>query len=75
MLELEEFQDFPSLSPIIEKINKFLAKDKLAKIHKLVAELEELLADKSLVVPITYILSIFAEKSVEFISKQLIIKL
>jgi hypothetical protein len=72
MLNLEEFDD-NNLILIVDKLNQYLEKSKIAKVSKLIDELEDLLINQeSLAIPITYILSILAEKNFELISERLI---
>jgi len=74
MFNSEDFNDYPSLKTIVLKINKFLEKDKIAKVSKLIEDLENLLTNEAFVVPITYILSVFAESKIELINNKLIQK-
>ncbi|MFX1316957.1 MAG: hypothetical protein ACFE9T_13935 [Promethearchaeota archaeon] len=72
MFNLEEFEN-GNLIFIVDKLNKYLEKNKLTKISKLLEELEELLdKQENFAVPITYILSILAESNFELISESLI---
>ncbi|MFX0041323.1 MAG: hypothetical protein ACFE8L_00285 [Candidatus Hodarchaeota archaeon] len=72
MFNLEEF-DNNNLILIVDKLNQYLKKNKIAKVSKLIDELEDLLINQeSLAIPITYILSILAEKNFELISERLI---
>ncbi len=72
MFNIDDFDDYPVLKPIIIKINKFLDKGKIGKVSKLIDELEKLIDDEVLAVPITYILSVIAEDYTELIEETLI---
>jgi len=72
MFNLEEFEN-NILIFIVDRLNKYLEKNKITKVSKIINELEDLLINQeSLAVPITYILSILAEKNFELISESLI---
>ena len=75
MFKIEDFDEYPILKPTIIKINKFLDKGKITKVSKLIDELEKLLDDEDLAVPITYVLSMIAEDNAELIEKTLIQKI
>ena len=51
MFVLDDFQEYPDLQNIIIKINKFLIKNKIDKVSKLIEELEYLLENSELTVP------------------------
>ncbi|MFX0036778.1 MAG: hypothetical protein ACFE9I_14205 [Candidatus Hermodarchaeota archaeon] len=74
MFNLDEFENSPILEKV-EKLNKYLIKNKSDKIQKAIKELENLLDQRKDIVPITYILSILAENRLELISEQLIQKI
>ncbi|MFX0024790.1 MAG: hypothetical protein ACFE8M_00125 [Candidatus Hermodarchaeota archaeon] len=74
MFNLEEFKDNAILESIVGKLNKYLSKNKVEKVPKLVEELEGLLNEDSLILPVTYILSVLAEENFKFISKDIIEK-
>ena len=74
MFNLEDFEKFEPLYPIIDKLNKNLAKNKLEKVSNLIGELQLLLEEEEFVVPITYILSILVEKESYFLNEELIKK-
>jgi len=74
MLNLEDFKDSLILEKV-DKLNKFLSKNKIDKISKLINEFKFLLDEKKYNVPITYILSILAENRIELISEGLIQKI
>ena len=74
MFNLEEFEN----NIIIEKVNKlnrYLNKNKIDKISKVLKEFLNLLNQPEYVVQITYILSILAENKIELISEALIQKM
>ncbi|MFX1259423.1 MAG: hypothetical protein ACFFAN_16330, partial [Promethearchaeota archaeon] len=75
MFNAEDFQDYPHLKNLVEKLNNFIYKGKVDKVPKLINELESLLENPELVVPITYFLSIIAEKNIELITERLILKI
>ncbi|MHA1436909.1 MAG: hypothetical protein ACTSPD_04990 [Promethearchaeota archaeon] len=72
MFKVEDFYDTPILRNIIVKLNKFQVKNKVSKISKIIKELEDLIYDDHLIVKITYIFSIIAEKNIELISPKLV---
>ncbi|MFW9827300.1 MAG: hypothetical protein ACFFEY_06915 [Candidatus Thorarchaeota archaeon] len=74
MFNLEKFENSPILEKV-DKLNKFLSKNKIDKIAKILNELQNLLGQENLGVPITYILSILAEKKIEVISEGLLEKI
>jgi hypothetical protein len=67
MINLDDFEKFGAIKPIIEKINKYYAKNKKDKILKLLGDLSELMDQEENLIPITYIFSLIAEKDVELI--------
>jgi len=72
MFNLKEFEN-NYLIFIVDRLNKYLEKNKITKVSKIINELEDLLINQeSLAIPITYILSILAEKNFELISESLI---
>ena len=75
MFDVEEFEEYPSLRNIVEKINKIYSKQKIEKVVKLIDDLENLLKNSDLTVSITYILSIIAENNVDLIKERLIEKI
>ncbi|MFW9898377.1 MAG: hypothetical protein ACFFDO_03870, partial [Candidatus Thorarchaeota archaeon] len=75
MFDVEEFEEYPSLRNIVEKINKIYSKQKIEKVAKLIDDLENLLENSDLVVSITYILSIIAENNVDLIKERIIEKI
>ncbi|MFX0082230.1 MAG: hypothetical protein ACFE94_10815 [Candidatus Hodarchaeota archaeon] len=74
MFNLKEFQDNLVLEPIVDKLNKFLSKNKTQKVIKVIEELESLLDKSELAIPITYILSILAEHNIDLITERIIQK-
>ena len=70
MFNLREFEDNLALEPIVDKLNKFLSKNKIQKIAKTIEELELLLDQPDQRVPITYILSVLAENNINLISER-----
>lgn len=74
MFDIEEFEEYPSIQEIIEKINKFVLKNKIIKISKIVDDLEDLLENQEYLIQVTYILSILAENT-KLINESLIQKI
>jgi len=74
MFNLKEFQNDLVLEPIINKLNKFLSKNKSPKVIKVIEELESLLDQSEYAVPVTYILSILAEHETDLITERIIQK-
>ena len=64
MLDVEEFQDYPALKIIVDKINKIYFKRKIEKVPKLINDLENLLKNQDLGVPINYSYGKIREKSI-----------
>ena len=75
MFNLEEFERDQVIYPIVEKLSKFLDKNKTAKAEKVIEQLEQLLKEQEHIVPITYILSILAEHDFELISESIFKKI
>ena len=75
MFDVEDFSTNEILEQIVLKLNKAFDKNKSAKIPKFISQLEDLLSKDDLVVPVTYILSVIAEHSIEFIPEKLIKKI
>ena len=71
MLNLEEFERDQVIYPLVEKLNKFLDKNKTAKAEKVIEQLDHLLKEQEHIIPITYILSILAEHDFELISESI----
>jgi len=71
MFNLEEFERDQVIYPIVEKLSKFLDKNKTAKAEKAIEQLDQLLKEQKHIVPITYILSILAEHDFELISESI----
>jgi len=74
MFNLKEFQNDLVLEPIVDKLNKFLSKNKTQKVIKVIEELESLLDQSEHAVPITYIFSILAEHDAYLITERIIQK-
>ncbi|MFX0142151.1 MAG: hypothetical protein ACFFDN_51410, partial [Candidatus Hodarchaeota archaeon] len=74
MFNLEEFENNLILEKV-DKLNKYLSKNKTDKISKVVDELEGLLDQQELAVPITYIFSILSENRIKLISEELLQKI
>ena len=74
MFNLEEFKDSLILEKI-DKLNKYLLKNKVDRISKLLNEFLSLIEQQEYVVPITYIFSILAENNVELIPEGIIKKI
>ncbi|MBD3340473.1 MAG: hypothetical protein GF353_15265 [Candidatus Lokiarchaeota archaeon] len=72
MFDEQEFQEYPSIIGTIKKLNKFFEKQKLSKLGKKIHELLSLIEDPKLAIPITYVLSIIAEKETKLISQEII---
>lgn len=71
MFNLEEFERDQVIYPIVEKLSKFLDKNKTAKAEKVIEQLDQLLKEQEHIVPITYILSILAEHDFALISESI----
>ncbi|MFX0022801.1 MAG: hypothetical protein ACFE9S_10765, partial [Candidatus Hermodarchaeota archaeon] len=74
MFNLEEFENELILDKV-DKLNKYLNKNKLDKVSKILVEFLSLLDQQDYVVPITYIISILAENKITLLSKELIKKI
>jgi len=74
MFNLKEFQNDLVLKPIVDKLNKFLDKNKIQKVTKVIEELGFLLDQPEKVVATTYILSILVEHDSELIIKEIVDK-
>jgi len=72
MFNLEDFREYSTLFPFVEKINRYLKKEKLDKVSQIVGHLKSLLQEKGFAIPITYIFSILAEKEISFIQEGLV---
>ena len=75
MFNLKEFQNDSVLEPIVDKLNKFLSKNKTQKVIKVIEELETLLDQPENVVSATYILSMIVEHDSELITEGIIQKI
>lgn len=74
MFNLEEFENDLILKKV-DKLNKYLEKNKVDKISKILNEFQSLLDQQDYTVQITYILSIIAENRSDLISEGLIQKI
>jgi hypothetical protein len=74
MFKLEEFGNNLILEKV-DKLNKYLSKNKVDKISRILDEFQNLLDKQEYVVTITYIISVLAENRVELISERLIQKI
>ncbi len=74
MFNLEEFDNELILEKA-NKLNKFLNKNKLDKVSKIIDEFPNLLDQEDYIVPITYIISILAETKITLISEELLDKI
>ncbi len=74
MFDLEDFQQYPSLIPIIKKLEKVINKQNNSKIVKELNKLEELIKEKDLQIPISYILSLVVENYPDTLSEALLQK-
>ncbi|MFX1454900.1 MAG: hypothetical protein ACFFDB_05945 [Promethearchaeota archaeon] len=72
MFNLKEFQNSVVLEPLVEKLNKFINKNKTQKIIQLIYELDKLLDQQEYRVPVTYILSILAENNIDLIPNDIV---
>ncbi|MFX0104320.1 MAG: hypothetical protein ACFE75_02375 [Candidatus Hodarchaeota archaeon] len=74
MFNLEEFQNSLILDKV-DKLNKYLSKNKIDRIIKILEEFQDLLDQQKHLVPITYILSILAENNINLISDGILQKI
>lgn len=74
MINLEDFDNELILEKA-DKLNKYLNKNKLGKVSKILDEFISLLDQQDYVVPITYIISILAENKITLLSEELINKI
>ncbi|MBN1214867.1 MAG: hypothetical protein JXA99_05425 [Candidatus Lokiarchaeota archaeon] len=75
MFNIEDFQNYSIIIPIIKKINKYLEKGKHSNISPQIEELKRYLDHDTLSVPITYIFSVLAENYPELFNLELIDKI
>ncbi|KKM62744.1 hypothetical protein LCGC14_1518520, partial [marine sediment metagenome] len=71
MFNLKEFEENSVLVPIVEKLNRFLNKNKTQKVTKLLEELVSFFDQSELIVEIIYILSIIAEHDIDLITPEI----
>ncbi|HEA71077.1 MAG TPA: hypothetical protein ENH98_04020, partial [archaeon] len=74
MFNLKEFEENSVLVPIVEKLNRFLSKNKTQKVTKLLEELVNFLDQSELIVEVIYILSIIAEHDIDLITPEIFLK-
>lgn len=72
MFNLEDFREYPTLFPFVEKLNKYLKKEKSEKVSQIIEDINSFLQEKQLIIPITYLYSVLAEKDISYISKDII---
>jgi len=74
MFNLDEFENTIILEKV-DKLNRFLNKNKLSKASKIIHELELLLDHEEHSVPITYLFSVLAEENFNLIPNNLFQKI
>lgn len=74
MFDLADFKNSIILEKV-EKLNRFLIKNKISKVSKVIDELESLLDNHSHDVQVVYVLSVLAENNVDLITEGLIEKI
>ena len=72
MFNPEDFREYTAVIPLVEKINKYLKKEKADKVSQIIGEFRSLLEKKDLAIPITYIFSILAENDASVISSDMV---
>jgi hypothetical protein len=72
MFNLGEFEQDQVIYPLVEKLNKFLDKNKTEKAEKVIKQLEELLLENKYAIAVSYILSILAENNFTLINEGII---
>ena len=72
MFNLEEFEKDQVLYSLVEKLNKFLDKNKTEKVKLIVEQLNDLLEQQESEIQITYILSVLAEQDFTLIGKNIL---
>ncbi|MFX1413607.1 MAG: hypothetical protein ACFFA2_07165 [Promethearchaeota archaeon] len=75
MFNLEDFKGNEILENIVGKLNKYLNKNKVEKVHKIIKDLNVLLEQEDNRILITYILSVLAENNFNYISDDLLEKI
>ena len=72
MFNSEEFRDYITIIPLVEKLNKYFKKNKLDKIPQIIEDLNSLLQDENVAIPVTYIFSILVERDPSLIPFEII---
>ncbi|MGM0469845.1 MAG: hypothetical protein ACQERB_13675 [Promethearchaeati archaeon] len=72
MFNIDDFEAFPELHSEINKLNKYIRKDKRSKLTSLMEDFKKLLKEERLKVPITYVLSIVIEEYPEIYDQNFI---
>ena len=72
MFNLEEFDKYPVIYSLVEKLNKLLDKNKTEKVKLIVEQLNNLLEQQENEIQVTYILSILAEQDFTLIGKNIL---
>ena len=72
MFDIDNFSDYEDFQSYVEKLNKYLRKDKERKIFKIFDDFKEFIEEEKYITPITFILSILAEEKIELIRKDII---
>jgi hypothetical protein len=72
MFNLDDFREYTTIFPFVEKLNKYLRKEKSEKVKQIIVEMKDLLHERQFAIPITYIFSILAEKDLSYISDDLV---
>lgn len=75
MFNLEDFRDNEILKSIVEKLNKYLNRNKVEKVKKITEELNILLEEENNRILITYILSVLAENNFMYLSEDILEKI
>ncbi|MBY9015063.1 MAG: hypothetical protein KGD68_05155 [Candidatus Lokiarchaeota archaeon] len=69
---MEEFDKYPVIYSLVEKLNKLLDKNKTEKVKLIVEQLNNLLEQQENEIQVTYILSILAEQDFTLIGKNIL---
>jgi len=75
MFDSEDFREYESVLPLVDKLNRYLKKEKHDKVLKIINDLYDLLNNEKLAIPITYIFSVLAEDDIELIKAKTIQKI